>query len=247
MPAMMTRAFKAVTLDVGNTLLYCDPSPPEIYAAALSRLGRRVEAVEVAPVFRDAWAERQRQTPLGVDRYGAAPGGERAWWGTLLQEILVRLDHDAPWQHLLDELYAAFTAADVWRLYDDALSTVTGLRERGLKVAVISNWDSRLPGILAGLGVDSLFETITVSALEGVEKPAPAIFARTVERLGLSAAEVLHVGDSPLEDYAGAEAAGLAAVLVDRSRLFTTSDLRRVDRLAEVLDLVGPPSPSYPI
>ena len=37
---------RAVTFDVGNTLLYCDPPPQEIYASALSRLGRSVFGVQ---------------------------------------------------------------------------------------------------------------------------------------------------------------------------------------------------------
>lgn len=236
---MADRRLKAVTLDVGNTLLYCDPSPPEIYAEALSRLGRAVEPEEVEPVFRDAWADRQRRTPVGSDRYNSLPGGERAWWGSLLQEILARLDHDAPWEHLLDDLYAAFTSAEVWRLYDDALATISGLKERDLKLAVISNWDSRLPEILTRLDLDGLFETVTVSAIEGVEKPAPAIFQRTLERLGLTAEDGLHVGDSPVEDYGGARSVGMGAILVDRSRLFVDAAYRRVDRLGEILDHLG--------
>jgi hypothetical protein len=66
---MNENGFGAVTFDAGGTMIYCDPSPGEIYAHHLSRMGRPVKADEVGPVFRDAWAEMQRRTDPGLDRY----------------------------------------------------------------------------------------------------------------------------------------------------------------------------------
>jgi putative hydrolase of the HAD superfamily len=231
--------FSAVTFDAGNTLLYCEPSPAEIYAAALGRHGRPVRPDRVAPVFAEAWAELQERTPPGIDRYSAHPGGERQWWGAFLREVLGRLDHDAAWEPLLDELYAAFSRPDVWRVYPETLVTLDAVRRRGRHTAVISNWDRRLPDILDVLGLTPLFDAITVSSLEGVEKPAPAIFERTLGRLGVDAGETLHVGDSPLEDYQGADAIGITPVLVDREARFLDNGYRRVDRLDGILELLG--------
>ena len=106
-----------VTFDAGNTLLYCDPSPAEIYAEALGRHGRRVSAAEVEPVFAASWATLQEQTPPGIDRYSSEPGGERAWWGAFLRDVLERLDHEAEWEPLLDDLYDAFARPDVWQVF----------------------------------------------------------------------------------------------------------------------------------
>jgi putative hydrolase of the HAD superfamily len=234
---MLDRRLTAICFDAGNTLLYAHPSPPEIYAEAMSNLGRPVEPDEVGPAFADAWAEMQQRTPPGQDRYSSLAGGERAWWGSFLRQVLERLEHDAPWQHLLDDLYAAFSRADVWRLFPEVKRTLQVARDRGLRLAVVSNWDHRLPEILAQLELDDFFEVVTVSALEGIEKPAPEIFTRTLDRLSVPASTTLHVGDSPREDYQGAEEAGLAALLIDRRRLFVDQDFRRIEALDELLDL----------
>jgi len=228
----------AVTFDAGNTLLFCDPSPSEIYAAQLSRLGRPVHADEVGPVFRQAWAEMQRRTPPGRDRYGSVRGGERAWWGEFVKEVLGRLDHDAPWEPLLDNLYAAFSNDGVWRVFPDTVATLDALAGRGLSLAVISNWDRRLPDILRSLDLIDRFATVTVSAIEGVEKPSLEIFRRTSSRLGVDPASILHLGDSPIEDYAGARNAGFGAVLVDRRNLFAGDSYRRISNLDQVIDLL---------
>ncbi len=231
----MDRKLDAVTFDAGDTLLYCDPSPAEIYAEALSRHGRPVEPDEVGPAFRGAWAAMQRRTTAGADRYG---GDERAFWGEILRDVLDRLDHGAPWQHLLDELYAAFARTEVWQLYDDSLPTLEALRGRGVRLAVVSNWDRRLGEILHGLGIEPYFDTVVVSAVEGVEKPDGRIFRTALGRLGVPAAAALHVGDSPREDYEGARAAGLDAALVDRERVFHGSGYRTIPTLCALLELV---------
>ena len=88
---METNGYTAVTFDIGGTLLFSDPSPAEIYATHLSRLGRKVDAEDAGPVFRDAWAEMQSRISAGEDRYNSVPGGEREWWGQFVRLILDRL------------------------------------------------------------------------------------------------------------------------------------------------------------
>jgi putative hydrolase of the HAD superfamily len=236
---MMWQAARAVTFDAGNTLLHCDPTPAEIYSRVLSRHGRSVDAEEVGPIFSSVWTEAQRRTPAGVDRYGSVPGGERAWWGAFVREVLYRLDHEARWEILLDELYHEFSRPSAWHSYPEADEVLRALADAGLRLAIISNWDSRLPVILDALGLAPHFDTVSVSSLEKVEKPGRAIFDRTLERLGVPPLRAIHVGDGPLEDYRGAADAGMRPVLIDRAGLFVGTDMVRVDSLWGLMDLVG--------
>jgi putative hydrolase of the HAD superfamily len=235
---MPTTPITSITFDAGNTLLYCDPSPAEIYAVELTRHGRAVTPEEVEPVFAGAWAELQERTPLGIDRYGSQPGGEKQWWGAFLREVLARLDHDAEWEPLLEDLYAAFSRPEVWKVYPETLVTLETARDRGLRLAVISNWDRRLPEILDGLDLTRFFETVAVSAIEGVEKPAAEIFHRTLEKLGNRPENALHIGDSPLEDYEGSQAVGMSSLLIDRPGSFVGNGYRRIGSLGEVFGLL---------
>jgi putative hydrolase of the HAD superfamily len=235
---MNSERISAVAFDAGGTLIYCDPSPAEIYATQLSRLGRPVNAEDVGPVFKQAWAEMQRRSAPGHDRYSSVPGGERAWWGEFVRDVLVRLDHDAPAEPLLDDLFTAFSDEGVWKVFPETATTLGDLKGRGISLAVISNWDRRLPNILQSLNLSDVFDVVTVSAIEGVEKPAPEIFQRTLDRLGVAPESTIHVGDSPLEDYRGAEDAGLTALLIDRHELFADDGYRRIESLAEIPDLL---------
>ena len=180
----------------------------------------------------------QRQSVPGQDRYNSIAGGELAWWGAFVREVLRRLDHDAPWEPLLKDLYAAFCEASVWKVYPETVNTLETLAERGVRLAVISNWDRRLPEILRSLELSEIFETVTVSSIEGVEKPSSEIFHRTLARMDVSPEEAIHVGDSPLEDYSGAESAGLGAALIDRNDLFSDEPYRRISSLDEIVKLL---------
>lgn len=225
---------RAVLLDVGGTLIECRPSPPEVYAQVLSRWGAPVAAAQVAPVFRRVWTEMTQVHPTGLDRYHLLKGGEWAWWGQFLREVLAALDHPAPAEPVLAELFAAFAEPSLWHVFGEVREVLARLREQGLRLAVVSNWDSRLPELLDRLELSSFFEEVLVSALEGIEKPAPEIFHRAAARLGVAPSSCLHVGDSPLDDYRGASSAGMRAVLVDRAGNFADGyrrirDLRGLD------------------
>jgi putative hydrolase of the HAD superfamily len=120
------------------------------------------------------------------------------------------------------------------RIYDDVLPTLDRLAARGLRLAVISNWDERLRTLLGRLGLDSRFQTIVVSSEVGHAKPHPAIFAEATARLGLPAGRILHIGDNPEADLRGARDAGLHALQILRSATATGPD-----HLRSLLELSG--------
>ena len=224
---------KAVLLDVGGTLIESRPSPAAIYADVLSRRGETVTEEEVAPAFKAVWTELTLEHPPGLDRYHHLKGGEWEWWGTFLRRVLDRLGHRTPWEPVLAELFETFADPTLWHVFPEVREVLDELRGRGLRLAVVSNWDARLPTLLADLGLADYFEQLLVSGIEGVEKPAVEIFHRAARRLGVENADCVHIGDSPLDDVRGAEAAGMSAVLLDRHRLFadgfvTIEDLRGV-------------------
>lgn len=214
---------------MGGTLIEARPSPPEVYAQVLGRWGPAVPAEEVAPVFRAVWAELTELHPPGLDRYQHLKGGETEWWGEFLRRVLARLGHPAPWRPVLAELYEAFSEPSLWFVFPEVRRVLDGLHARGVPMAVVSNWDSRLPELLDRLQLTPYFASVHVSALEGVEKPAAEIFLRAAARLGVPPAACLHAGDSPLDDYRGAESAGMVAVLVDRFAMFENGYTRVKD------------------
>jgi putative hydrolase of the HAD superfamily len=91
------------------------------------------------------------------------------------------------------------------------------LRAGGARLAVVSNWDVSLHDVLERTELRERVDAVVISAEVGVAKPDPAIFRTALERLGASAGDAVHVGDSVEHDIAGARAAGLEAVFVARN------------------------------
>jgi putative hydrolase of the HAD superfamily len=112
--------------------------------------------------------------------------------------------------------------------YPDAEPALRELRERGLKLVVVSNWDCSLGTVLEASGLSRHLDGAVSSAEAGARKPDPGIFAAALELAGCGPAEALHVGDTPDEDGAGADAAGIRALLIDREGAGDISSLGQI-------------------
>jgi putative hydrolase of the HAD superfamily len=138
------------------------------------------------------------------------------------------LDLLTPW--LVDNL--EFT------LLPDAVPALDALRDRGHRLAMVSNWDYTLPDELERLGISHYFEVVAVSATLGVAKPDPRIFHHALQALGVEAGDAVHCGDHPEKDCEGARAAGIRAVLVDREGRFPDAACRRIESLTGLPDAI---------
>lgn len=204
---------RAVLFDAGATLVRPDPPVEAVYAREFAADGARFSDEDLYRALARAW--REVQAAPAADRYGGVRG-EAEFWKGLLGRVRFFLDGEPVSAAAFTRLAEHFRNPAAWRTYDDVVATLEELHRRELKLAIVSNWDSYLPKLLAALELDRFFEVVAVSAIEEVGKPDPEIFRRACERLRVSAEEALHVGDSLAEDYEGARAAGLSALLLDR-------------------------------
>lgn len=205
----------AVTFDATGTLFHC-PRLGEIYAESMRRHGLAIEPSRAAALIPVVWRELDCRAELGSDRFAAHPRGARGFWGDLLERLCALAGLPRPSRFLAAELYDRFGRGDAWELYPEVEGVLEELVGRGLRLAVVSNWDERLPGVLAGLGLADVFTSVVYSQRVGVEKPHPAIFRRALEELGVPAARTVHVGDRPRLDVEGAQALGMSALLLER-------------------------------
>jgi putative hydrolase of the HAD superfamily len=216
--------YPIVLFDAGDTLVTPRESFGAVYARVLGRLGVKLGASDLERALRACWADTNGALDPGTDRYASDRGGEAGYWLRFVEGTLARTpgapSDRAFAERALTPLREAFRDPGSWMVFPDVVPVLTELRDAGARLAVVSNWDSSLPALLDRLGLASWFDAIVVSHLEGVEKPRPALFLRAVERLDGTPGDALHVGDMPELDGAGATAAGIASVIVDRrSRL----------------------------
>jgi putative hydrolase of the HAD superfamily len=128
---------------------------------------------------------------------------------------------------LVCDLYDGFATARRWRVLPGAREALALAAGRGVPAAVVSNFDCRLPPLLAELGLGP-FAAIVTSTMVGAAKPDPAALLEACRRLGVVPAEVVHVGDSQGEDGAMCAACGARWLRADAQAGIPVAGLREL-------------------
>ncbi len=212
------RPIRALCLDLDDTLL--DSSRfRESVVRTCERLAASHSALDAARlleangrVWQGYWPEVEERWNLG-ELDGAAVGRE-AWRRTLRaygrdDDSLARLAFETH-----SEL-----ARESHRLYDDVRGLFTSAKRARVPLVLVTNGASDTQREkLAALGIEDVFQSLVISGEVRVAKPDPRVFALALRGLGPASDEICHVGDNPETDVAGARAAGLTAVWLNRRR-----------------------------
>jgi len=130
----------------------------------------------------------------------------------------------------------AHRRANLWsRPGARAAETLAELSARRYRMAVVSNADGRVRGLLQDAGVIPWLEFVVDSAEIGLEKPDPRIFHAATGRLGLDPSACAYVGDIYEIDVEGARRAGLHPILIGDGP--APDGVLRVRELSELLPL----------
>jgi len=210
---------RGLLLDAMGTLIGLRAGVGHTYAAVAGRHGLAVEAAAIDQAFPRIYRQAPPLAFPGLTGQ-ALETAEVAWWSARIAEVLAAVGAvpdpaTALPPELGPALFERFAQADLWQVYADVPAQLEAWHRRGLKLAVVSNFDSRLIGLLEALGLAPWLDAVVVSSAAGAAKPDPLPFQQALARLSLDAAEVWHVGDSP-EDGAGARAAGIRWIQVKR-------------------------------
>jgi putative hydrolase of the HAD superfamily len=196
---------RAVTFDVGGTLIEPFPSVGHVYSKVAAHHGLRIPPETLNERFAAAWKAKKNF------------GHGMQDWSDLVDDTFEGLSPVPPSRTLFGDLYNAFCEPAAWHIFDDVIPCLARLRQKGLSLGVISNWDERLVPLLKKIGLADFFSATAVSIEVGEPKPGRRIFDFAQRELGCGAAHILHVGDTQREDADGARAAGFEAVLLKRN------------------------------
>lgn len=121
----------------------------------------------------------------------------------------------------------------------EAIPLLEQLRDRGYRLAVVSNWDGTLVEYLRRAGLGGYFDAALDSDVVGSRKPDTRIFEVACAATGVRPDEAVHIGDSPCADVAGALAAGVRPLLLDALDLFGDGfeglpPFERIQKLSEL-------------
>src|SRR5262245_43181337 len=149
--------FRAVTLDAAGTLFTVSRPVDQTYAQFALAQGVRLSPDRLAEGFR---REFSRMPPLA---FPAAPSGrirdlERGWWRELVQRVVAESGQIEDFDRYFDALYDHYAHANAWHVYPEVQGVLARLKDLDLRLAVVSNFDSRLERILHELALDHHFD-----------------------------------------------------------------------------------------
>ena len=212
---------RGLLIDAMGTLL--EPAVPVAltYAQSAAAVGITISPERIGPAFKKAY---QAAPPLAFPDQSvkSLDHQEKEWWlscvGDTFQQAGQPLDHTVL-RKLTRQLFYHYASPEAWVVPEDVPRCLRRWHGAGLKMAVVSNFDSRLDSLLETLWLRHWFTAVVISSRCGVAKPDPRLFHLALERLGLSPHEVWHLGDDANADLQGARAAGIHCILVQRKRL----------------------------
>lgn len=232
-----------VFFDAAGTLIRVRGSVGETYLAQARRFGFCGDGQEdlrerIGRAFKAAFRRREPLNCRGEpeDRLGEI---EKDWWREVVRESFEPFGPFPRFEEFFREVYRFFGTAEAWEAEPGTHEVLPQLKDRGLRLSVVSNFDSRLQGVLSGLGLRHFFDTLTVSSTASAAKPDPAIFRVALEVAGARSESALHVGDDLEQDFQAARAAGLDALLYDpRGRYPAVPAEFRITSLKELLEIL---------
>jgi 2-haloacid dehalogenase len=212
-------SIKAITFDAYGTLLR-NESLSLVPQRIVADHNLSISVAEVWKVWSDLYFEATQQTPFRTLRQI-----EDDILRILLDHFGIRADA-APYTELFMEITTNV------ELYPEVPAVLNALN--GTRSAVVSNadhehvaaWDFELP-----------VQFIVISETVQSYKPHPRLFREALAQLGCEPHEVLHVGDSDVDDVKGAKAMGMQVAWVNRNGRPRRADVPKPD--FEVADLTS--------
>lgn len=247
--------FKAIVLDLFDTLVKWEPdrlplmevkgrqvrtTMPFVFPKLEERLGEDFDQQG----FIDVYATVVDEIVLEREREGIEITCFERFARTLRRLAPLSDDDVHPFAEDLTRVHMAGVRAVTWAP-QDRVQAVRQIASH-YRLGLLSNFDDAQCGreVLLDTGVADLFEAVIISAEVGLRKPNPRIYQRMLEMLQLEPHEVLFVGDTPREDVAGPQQAGMRTAWISKGAPavpegipephFIITDLAELPRILEV-------------
>ncbi|HSR68131.1 MAG TPA: HAD-IA family hydrolase [Acidobacteriota bacterium] len=229
---------ETVFFDAAGTLIELRMGVGEAYAGQADSMGWKLDdAVAIEQRFRESFSQAEPMT-FPDARPHEIEDLEREWWRQRVRAALGKSAQDSRFNPFFDTIYRWFATSQAWRPAEDAHEVLKQLSLRGIRRAVVSNFDSRLEAILRELDLHRHLDEVIWSSREGAAKPDPRLFEIALRRTCSQPARTLHVGDRPQDDYRGAVEAGLQALLLDPYGKYASRGMKTIRRLNDLIAVV---------
>ncbi|ODM94073.1 hypothetical protein Ocin01_12602, partial [Orchesella cincta] len=235
---------KLITFDVTGTLLAFRKPPFDIYMDFGKKYGVTCERDLIKASFKAQWKQLNAEQP----HYGKC---WEAWWTEIVMRTFKEANaqgaNDATLRKVASSLIEHFKTDECWMLTEGAkelMNALSNVKNNGVAIGIISNFDPRLHQLLKTFKMDSQFNPVILSHEHQVSKPSKGIFnlalasyPKTMSGMSIKPSEALHVGDNYELDYVGAVKAGWKSCLITPNlNINEIPETRRISQLPKIFE-----------
>ena len=206
---------EVIFFDVGDTLIRAHPSWAGVYCEGLAEFGIDASEKDLERALLEEtkagawWLTEDPFEPTEENSYARIKQFDLA--------VLARVGLTDVGDEAIRRIEAAFSRRSAWYVYPDVMPALDALRDAGFRMGVISNFVWGGAELIHDLELARHFDSLTISARVGFQKPHKGIFQHALDSLGVAPDRALHIGDSYRADVMGARRMGIDAMLIDRN------------------------------
>ena len=177
--------YKAVYFDRDNTLTYRNEVAYKKYYTLVESVSKKEFKMDKKRMFEIF--SNIKQKGFNTNTYENEVEFYREYYKEVLNEECGYVDEE-----IVTEIFNTMWLKDR-ALFDDVIDTFKAIKEKGLKIGIISDTGLSLKATLVALGLDDYIDCYTCSKEVGVMKPEPKIYLTALDKLGLKAEECIYV------------------------------------------------------
>lgn len=220
-----------IWFDLGYTLVYVDRE--EKYQQRLKQHGIDVsiEKLKLAFHMSDKYFMREFPGLLGKKHHLYAEDYHR-----ILHQYL-RLNEDLDFKRLSMPEEASKPKGN-WVAFKDTIPTLKKLKEKGIGVGLISNWNLTAREVLKETNIYDYLDNIIISSEVNIEKPNEEIFKIAIKEANVAAEECIYIGDNYYDDVIGSRKVGMSSILINPYDKQGIEEIENVQIIANIKDLL---------
>ena len=234
---MGNKRIKAVFFDAADTLFHIKGGVGNQYWRVAKKYGTNSTPETIDKAFSKAF---KSAPPLTFPHLSPEDRKvyEKKWWYEVVRNVFSEAGMFERFDDYFEELFETFRS-EAWELFPETKDVLSSLKEKGLTLSVVSNFDTRVYDVCTELDIIDYFDSFVISSEAGFSKPSPEIFELALNKNAISASECIHVGDSLEHDFYGASSVGIKVVLLDKKGKYRDrDDVLRIESLAEIVRFV---------
>jgi len=231
-----------IFFDVGYTLMTLFPSRGDVYADIAYDYGYNLNPKIIEANFDQLGEEWDKQKIRTQPLTRASSKTVSKHYAQFNSEVLIR--SGIPRQDKSISLTIGkrifnevFSNNSLWRIFNEVKDFLNLLKKNNKKLAVIENWDKRLPGFMKSWSwdLDKYFDFIISGGELKLRKPDPQIFQIALDKAKTKPQKTVYIGNRYTEDVLGAKELGITPILFDRERNYKNNDCLKFFKYKELL------------